>query len=61
MDFEVFREVYTHWYTLLDPLDHMGHLVYMGEYTSLREKRVLKQYPWGTIATNGTLFSEGHS
>ncbi len=30
-------------------------------YTTLREKRVLKQYPWGTIATNGTLFSKGHS
>ena len=28
---------------------------------SLREKRLLKQYPWGTIATNGTLFSKGHS
>ncbi len=28
---------------------------------SLREKTVLKQYPWGTIAANGTLFSKGHS
>ncbi len=26
----------------------------------LREKRVPKQCPWGTIATNGTLFSKGH-
>ncbi len=27
------------------------------DYTkpTLREKRVLKQYPWGAIATNGTL------
>ncbi len=23
------------------------------------EKGVLKQYPWGTIATNGNLFSKG--
>ena len=30
-------------------------------YLSLREKRVLKQYPWGTIATNGPLFSKGQS
>ncbi len=28
---------------------------------SLRQKRVLKQYPWGTIAINGTVFSKGHS
>ena len=28
---------------------------------ALREKRVLKWCPWGTIATNGTLFSKGHS
>ena len=25
------------------------------------KKKLLKQYPWGTIATNGTLFSKGHS
>ena len=29
--------------------------------TTLREKRVPKWCPWGTIATNGTLFSKGHS
>ncbi len=29
--------------------------------TTLRKKRVPKQYPWGTIATNSTLFLEGHS
>ena len=28
---------------------------------SLKEKRVPKPSPWGTIATNGTLFSQGHS
>ena len=28
---------------------------------TLREKRVPKRCPWGTIATNGTLFSKGHS
>ena len=28
---------------------------------TLREKRVPKRCPWGTIATNGTLFSQGHS
>ncbi len=28
---------------------------------TLREKRVPKRRPWGTIATNGTLFSKGHS
>ncbi len=27
----------------------------------LRKKRVPKQCPWGTIATNSTLFLEGHS
>ena len=27
---------------------------------SLRKKRVPKQCPWGTIATNSTLFLEGH-
>ena len=32
-----------------------------GNIITLREKRVLKQYPWGTFATNGTLFSKGHS
>ncbi len=26
---------------------------------ALREKGVLKQYPWGTIATNGTLLLRG--
>ena len=28
---------------------------------TLREKRVPKRYPWGTIASNGTPFSKGHS
>ena len=32
-----------------------------GNIITLREKRVLKQYPWGTFATNGSLFSKGHS
>ncbi len=31
------------------------------EIVTLREKRVPKRCPWGTIATNGTLFSKGHS
>ena len=29
--------------------------------SALREKRVPKRCPWGTIASNGTLFSKGHS
>ncbi len=29
--------------------------------STLREKRVPKRCSWGTIATNGTLFSKGHS
>ncbi len=33
--------------------------VLSGVYT--QKKRVPKQYPWGTIATNSTLFLEGHS
>ncbi len=28
---------------------------------ALRETKVPKRCPWGTIATNGTLFSKGHS
>ncbi len=30
-------------------------------WSSLREKRVPKRRPWGTIDTNGTLFSKGNS
>ena len=30
-------------------------------YPITQRKRVLKQYAWCTIATNGALFSKGHS
>ena len=30
-------------------------------HPTLREKRVPKRCPWGTIATNGTIFLKGHS
>ncbi len=29
--------------------------------STLSEKRALKRCPWGTIATNGTYLSKGHS
>ena len=38
----------------------MVHL-FLTTYYALRIKRVPKQYPWGTIATNSTLFLEGHT
>ncbi len=41
----------------------LGHLAKRTQifeiWSTLTEKRVPKQYPWGAIATNCTLFSEG--
>ena len=39
---------------------HQDDCACLQHYT-LREKRVPKRCPWGTIATNGTFFSKGNS
>ncbi len=35
--------------------------IFLSNSVTLREKRVPKRCPWGTIASNSTLFSNGHS